>query len=231
MRRFWVGLASAALLLSIAAPLASAGGANPFNGTWWTNDVDGSRMAVSFAGSGDTRAMSLTDWRATGCDGDRFEAVGTGTISDDSITLDGSGSCADGTLAGPYVMTWSYDAGSNTLVDESGLTWHRQAVSDAFSGVWRSIDVDGSEQQLTLGGSGLDRRVALLDHLATSCEPDALFHAVGEGTIGSTSGEGRLLQATVTGGCANQGQGTYHLEFEYDVLTDTLWDGAVSWFR
>ena len=64
MRKFMVSLVVATLTLIAAAPAALAA-SGPFKGTYSALDVDGSRLTVSFSGSGTTRTVTLVDDRAT----------------------------------------------------------------------------------------------------------------------------------------------------------------------
>jgi hypothetical protein len=65
------------------------------------------------------------------------------------------------------------------------------AASNAFTGAWDSIDVDGSYQQLFIGGGTSGLRVQYVDHGATLCHdlgaPNGVATIRGTGTVsGST---------------------------------------------
>lgn len=235
MHRLVAHAALWALLLSIA-PTALGASAGPFNGTWFTNDFDGSKMSLQFGGNGSARQVTLTDWRATYCAGGKWQAQGTGAVAGNVATLAGTGIgvCLNG-YASPLDInaTWTYDSGGNTLTDQDGLVWQRSAVTDAFSGNWYSIDpFDDSAQKLTIAGSSLTRRVTYIDYLATSCDPDAVFVAQGDGVIGSTPGMGRFMDVDFAGACRGQPPIDFAVQFEYLVATNELTDNAGTfWHR
>ena len=101
------------------------------------------------------------------------------------------------------------------------------APPDPFSGKWSSIDTDGSNQILALGGSGATRRATLRDDYASVCG----------GGVAIVRGIGLVAGDTMSGSfiprCAN---GTPALEtfisWDYDSATNTLTDSfGVVWSR
>jgi hypothetical protein len=99
--------------------------------------------------------------------------------------------------------------------------------SDPFHGKWSSIDTDGSNQILAIGGSGTLRNAILRDDFASVCGGGV---AVVRG-IGNVSG--KTMSGTFMPRCAN---GTPVSEtfigWTYDPATDTLTDSfGVVWSR
>lgn len=99
------------------------------------------------------------------------------------------------------------------------------ASGSALTGAWDSIDVDGSYQQLAIGGGSASVHVQYVDHGPSFC----LRHGARNGTViirGTGTISGSTLSVTFdeircTGGIVfpNPGGGWV---FEYDALTDTL---------
>lgn len=241
MRKTWTGVLAALALVLTATSLVSAAGGDPFTKSWSRVDVDGSRETLSFSGSGDEKTFAYRDDRATSCGGDPFEASGSVAVNGNTATFDGSGGCVGGPSA-LFGGQWVFDSASGTIDDGSGHLWHRgNGAREAFSGVWKATDIDGSAMKLTFKGSGLSRAVTYTDDLATSCDPDAVWKAAGTGTIGSTPGQGRYIRVAMEGGCIGQGQIDYDEAYRYDVETDTLrgplnldgseHSGTVDWHR
>ena len=241
MRKLWTPLVAAVFAVVAATSVASAAGGDPFTKTWSRIDVDGSRETLSFDGSGTSKTFAYRDNRATSCGGDPFEAGGSVAVVANVATFDGTGACLGGASV-PVSGEWLYDDASGTIDDGSGRLWHRgNGAHEAFSGVWKATDIDGSAMKLTFKGSGLSRAVTYTDDLATSCDPDAVWKAAGTGTIGSTPGQGRYIRVAMEGGCIGQGQIDYDEAYRYDVETDTLrgplnldgseHSGTVDWHR
>lgn len=217
-----------------AVPVVGAAGPDPFKGSYSAIDVDGSRMTVSFSGSGPTRTVTLFDERATCLGGDPLTTTGIGTISGSTI----SGSSSDGGC-GVGSFSLAYDAGTDTLFDGT-ITWYRgDRGPDAFNGVWYATDpFDGSAMRLSLDGSGLIRDASFKDDGASVCGPvidgeGIDWTGTGDGTIGSTPGFGRFLYVTLTGGCAGSAHDSVHpVTYEYLYLTNTLLDSdGATWAR
>ncbi|HEX9890898.1 MAG TPA: hypothetical protein VGB28_02405 [Actinomycetota bacterium] len=101
------------------------------------------------------------------------------------------------------------------------------APPDPFHGAWKSIDTDGSNQNLSFGGGGTTRQVRLFDDFASGCG-GGIATARGIGTVAGDS-----LDVTLSVRCAN---GTFipdtPVTFTYDGGTDTLDDSfGVTWNR
>lgn len=221
MKKLWAPIVAALLAVMVVTPVAS-GASDPFTRTWSRIDVDGSRETLTFDGSADLKTFAYRDERATSCAGDPFESGGSVDVDGDTATFDGTGGCVGGPSA-PVSGTFAYDANAATIDDASGVLWHRgNGAREAFLGVWKATDVDGSDMKLTFRGDGLVRDVTFVDELATSCDPDAVWMAQGTGTIGSTVGQGRYITTLLHGGCIGAEQGDFGGEFRYDVETDTL---------
>jgi hypothetical protein len=93
---------------------------------------------------------------------------------------------------------------------------------EAYLGVWKATDVDGGAMKLTLRSTGqLTRDVMFLDDDASSCG-GGVFMSAGEGTIGSTPGQGRFVTLSMHGGCLRGTASHYAERYEYAVETDTL---------
>jgi hypothetical protein len=103
------------------------------------------------------------------------------------------------------------------------------APPDPFTGAWRSIDNDGSNQTLAFGGAGTSRNVFLFDDGASACGwPDVLVSA-------TLRGSGSIVDNTLTvdldGTCHPGGQGIGAI-VEFTVVNDTLVDSfGVTWYR
>jgi hypothetical protein len=222
MKKFSVPILAAAVAAIVISASASAATGDPFTRTWSRVDVDGSVETLGFAGSGDSKTFAYRDERATSCGGGAFASSGSVDVTGNTATFDGSGGCVGG-ATGPVGGTFVYDPGTGTIDDGSGPLWHRgNGAREAFSGVWRATDLDGSAMKLTFKGSGLERHVTYVDELATSCDPDAVFMSSGDGTIGSTPGQGRYIRIGFHGGCIGQAMFDYDEAYRYDVGTDTL---------
>lgn len=232
MRKFVVSVVVATLMLIAAAPAALAAG-GPFRGTYSALDADGSRLTVSFSGSGSTRTVTLGDDRVTCLGGDPITLTGVGTISGDTI----SGSFGE-LCGGEYFFVFTADSVGQTISD--GLVTYRRGDQgpDAFSGVWIATDLDGSALKLTLDGSGLLRNVSFFDDGASVCGPVVDGEGInwsGEGTgvIGSTGGFGRFIDVTLSGGCAGNPQEPIGTDsYEYDFVNNQLiGPSGVIWIR
>jgi hypothetical protein len=106
------------------------------------------------------------------------------------------------------------------------------AQTDAFTGTWTSTDFDGSNQTLTVGGSGTVGRhsVQLFDDSATSACEGAPARVSGLGTVDEST---LVMTGTLTcmpGG--NPLRFRISIAFEHDAATDTLTDEfGVVWER
>lgn len=114
----WFGVAIGLLLLVVLS--AAKGPSNPWQGKWWSIDLDGSLQSVVFSSSG---RFIYVDRGASVCGTDedgpiyRADARGTGTINGDVFEGIAEIRC----LAKPhyiwnvYTFEWTYDPGTNTL--------------------------------------------------------------------------------------------------------------------
>ena len=223
MRRLLTPLVAATLMALAWSSPATATGGDPFTKSWSRVDVDGSRETLRFSGSGEPKTYAYLDERATICGGGPFEGSGTIVVADNTAFLDGVAGCV-GEEAGPGGGTLVYDPDTGTIDDGSGLLYHRgNGAREAFLGVWKATDLDGSAMKLTFSSADqLTRGVSYLDDLASSCDPDAVWMADGTGLIGSTAGQGRFITVELRGGCVGQGELDYAEQYRYDVETDSL---------
>jgi hypothetical protein len=123
----------AAILLgaqALVAQPASAAAEVPFNGSWASVDTDGSNQTLTVRGAGAyTRAVYLYDDAATVCGGAPARVPGSGVIDGDVLFLRAVVVCTPGgnQFREHVVVGFIYDAGSDTLVDSSGVTWYRSS--------------------------------------------------------------------------------------------------------
>jgi hypothetical protein len=116
-----------------------------------------------------------------------------------------------------------------TLVLVSGTA---AAPKDPFTGVWTSIDTDGSNQTISFGGPGSLRFVHYFDDGASACGwPQDNVTATLNG-VGTVSGD--TLSTDLNGKC-NGGSGldlSSSSTYTYDSTSDTLLDSfGVTWYR
>ena len=117
-------------LLVLAAAGASAHDA--FAGTWTSIDTDGSNQTLYVGGSGQAgrHAVSLFDDMASmACDGAPARAQGSGVVEGGTLYWQGTVTCPAGGRGpatgrvGGFELT--YNEGTDTLTDASGVVWHR----------------------------------------------------------------------------------------------------------
>jgi hypothetical protein len=235
MRKFLVSLVATTLMRIGATPAALAA-SGPFKGSYGALDVDGSRVTVSFAGTGETRVVTYVDERVTCLGGASMTLSAVGTISGESI----SGSFGE-VCGGEFNFLFTADPSTQTVSDGT-ITYRRgDQGPDAFSGVWIAVDLDGSSLKLTLEGTGLDRDVSSFDDGASVCGPVIDGEGInwagdGVGIIGSTPGFGRFIDVDLSGGCAGSQPepiGTQTFEYDYvnNQLIGPLGDFSVIWSR
>ena len=100
----------------------------PFNGTWTSVDTDGSNQLLIVRGSGsDARAVTLLDDAGTVCGGAPAKVAGAATIDGDFLLLTAPVTCQPGgnPFQGRVFVEFRYDSGTDTLVEPSGVVWHR----------------------------------------------------------------------------------------------------------
>jgi hypothetical protein len=136
-RKLQVLLAAASSLLIAAALVVGAAAApDPFKGTWYSVDTDGSNQTLHVGGGpGGTYHVRYHDDGATVCGVDPvtdvilYAASGSGALTSAGNVL--SGDVALYCFASPRLfygnvtLTYSYNAGTDTLTDFWGIVWHR----------------------------------------------------------------------------------------------------------
>ena len=122
--------AAAMLMLAIGAtPVAAAAPQTSFTGIWLSTDTDGSSQMLTVS-SGASPSVVYQDFYASGCDNDgvpttHWTAAGKGRIEGDTLYASFHKSGCGRFLQGGYTDTYTYDSGSETLVDGFGITWAR----------------------------------------------------------------------------------------------------------
>lgn len=118
----------AASTLLAMAPVAAAAD-SVFAGTWVSTDSDGSAQTLAI-GRGSAPAVTYGDFYASSCDSagapsTHFVATGRGSIDDTSLWVDfRNGRCGHHAI-GPFGLGFAYDANTDTLTDDFGITWYR----------------------------------------------------------------------------------------------------------
>lgn len=98
---------------------------NRLDGRWTSTDTDGSHQRLDVRGSG-AGAVSLYDDAAGICAGAPARIPGTGAVNADVLTLTGVLVCVPGgPPIGRVTVEFTYDASSDTLTDQFGVTWYR----------------------------------------------------------------------------------------------------------
>jgi hypothetical protein len=103
---------------------------DPFRGRWTSTDFDGSHQMLDIRGAGRTGhyALSLFDDSATtACEGSPAHLRGSGVVDGDSLVMTGTLVCRPGgnPLRFRTSLAFTYDPGTDTLTDESGVAWDR----------------------------------------------------------------------------------------------------------
>jgi hypothetical protein len=105
------------------------------------------------------------------------------------------------------------------------------AAHSAFSGTWRSIDVDGSRQQMNIAGENNEVfHITFVDHRASFCEGFPIL-GKGAGEIGLDDVMHTDLNFRCLGGLE---KGVEDIDYQliYDQASDTLTDAwGVTWYR
>lgn len=123
-------VAGAALALFIgAAPVSAAPQATSFTGIWTSTDTDGSSQML-IVSSGSSPSVVYQDFYASGCDNagvptTHWTASGRGVIDGDTLWIEFHKSGCGRFLQGGYGDYYTYDGGSDTLLDSFGITWYR----------------------------------------------------------------------------------------------------------
>ena len=226
---------------------------SPFVGTWVTNDHDGSTSTAAFDISNEgVIDMIVADDSASVCSGTPSTMTGTGNLDGDMVLVipEPVYTCDDGTtpreLSGPPLeeqlrnLTFTYNAGSDTLTDTFGLVWTRQrsvagaspttmmeatpttVVSDVDTVVDPTI-----EAAVAAFYSGDVDRAAELFELSDRTDEEVRRESAYQAAIG-----GRLST-----GCTESAPGRFNCTMEYhNALIDAAAavaedpDGFVSWW-
>lgn len=104
------------------------------------------------------------------------------------------------------------------------------ALKNPFFGVWYSIDTDGSNQMLTIGGgSGDTYHVRYHDDGATACGLDPVTNDIlyAASAMGPLSGSGGTIAGNLSVYCLKAPPsvlGVFPFRYTYDSTTDTLTD-------
>jgi hypothetical protein len=132
MRRIvLVGMCSVVLAMVVLSAGASASSHDDeFRGSWTSIDHDGSHQTLDVRGSGQQGhyAMFLFDDSATvACDGTPAHVQGSGVVDGNRLVLTGPLTCTPGGNPLPFLISFGfeYDPGTDTLTDDSGVTWYR----------------------------------------------------------------------------------------------------------
>lgn len=102
-----------------------------FRGFWTSVDHDGSHQTLTVQGSGRAghHAMRYFDDAATGelCGGTKAHIQGSGTVDGDNLHMRGVLTCQPGgnPLHQRIDVGYVYDSATDTLIDDSGVTWSR----------------------------------------------------------------------------------------------------------
>ena len=120
-------LLGAVVVIGTAPPVAARTGT--VSGTWTSIDNDGSSQELIVRGSGQGKyAMFLVDDSATNaCDGNPAMFVGTSVPDGNTLLMTGSLTCLPGGNVVRHRITieFEYSPGTDTLTDETGVTWYR----------------------------------------------------------------------------------------------------------
>lgn len=131
MRKFMLAVTCATALaaLTVSVPGASSAHTDVFLGTWTSTDHDGSHQQLDIRGSAPgTHAVRLYDDAASvACQGDPAHVQGIADVDADTMLVTGTLTCQPGgnPLVGRISLLFSYSPGTDTLTDDSGVTWVR----------------------------------------------------------------------------------------------------------
>ena len=134
MRRLTLSIATLSMLcaLVIGPTMAASASNDVFVGTWTSIDTDGSNQVLFIMGSGarGRHAVMVEDDAATvACDGAPAHVQGSGTVERNVLSWFFTVSCP-GTGRPPFhgrtgPGSFTYRSGTDTLIDDSGVIWHR----------------------------------------------------------------------------------------------------------
>jgi hypothetical protein len=126
LRRTFAVVAGVCAASTIGVAPAHAG--SPFIGTWEATDIpDGSHMTLAVSGNAPHYGVRYVDEGATICGGSRAVGSGRGDQDGDLLFARVMLACTPGgsTFREHVEPVWEYDAGTDTLVEPSGIIWHR----------------------------------------------------------------------------------------------------------
>ncbi len=133
--RKYLALAATALSIMIAAVLVvgAAAAPDPFKGTWYSVDIDTSNQTLRIGGGPGSsyharyydEGASVCGW-IPGASGPAASA--NGSLSATGLVLSGSLPVycltSPRTFYGDGSFTFTYDPGTDTMLDSWGVTWH-----------------------------------------------------------------------------------------------------------
>ena len=113
----------------VVAPVSAAPTSTLFTGIWVSTDADGSSQMLAVSG-GRSPSVVYQDFYASGCDtfggpSTHWVAAGKGTVDGTTLWVEFHKSGCGWFGKGGYVDFYTYDAGTNTLVDQFEITWYR----------------------------------------------------------------------------------------------------------
>ena len=126
-------IAAGLLVLAMAMPATSLAAAptSVFTGSWESTDVpDGSHQTLVVS-TGARPSVVYQDFYASGCDtfsnlpADHWVAAGKGEAEGDTLWVVFKKSGCGTFLKGGYGDYYTYDSGTDTLVDSYGIIWSR----------------------------------------------------------------------------------------------------------
>lgn len=115
--------------LFVVAPVSAAPTSTQFTGIWVSTDTDGSSQMLIVSG-GRSPSVVYQDFYASGCDtfggpSTHWVAAGKGRVDGDTLWVGFHKSGCGWFGKGGYGDFYAYDAGTDTLVDQFGITWYR----------------------------------------------------------------------------------------------------------
>ena len=128
-RRLTSLLAALALAVAIPASALASPGTTVFAGTWISTDYDGSTQLL-LVSAGTQPSVTFEDFYASSCTAHgspatHWVSAGQGEIDGDMLFVDFHKSGCGPFSIGGYSGAWTYDAGTDTLIDDADITWHR----------------------------------------------------------------------------------------------------------
>jgi len=117
-------------LVAFGAAAAASAQDDVFRGSWTSIDFDGSHQTLDIQGSGRAghHAMfAFDDSATTACHGSPAHFQGSGVVHGRSLVMTGTLTCIPGgnPFGGRISIGFVYDSATDTLTDDSGVTWYR----------------------------------------------------------------------------------------------------------